>query len=209
MLRRTLLGASPAYSIPLQRGCSGYCRRTPRSLHAAATPKEATLTFSEDYYAEDDLPDGSPVGPAFAATLNMLEWDKICASVSQFASTHIGKKRCQALQIPPTQAASEQLLAETGAAMTLEGDFAVSLDFGGISTEEADRAITRADKGGMVTGPQLRSVVFLIAGERWGSEQLQHSAFLGASYRSTSDSWCSIMSVHGNYAMTLPRILAR
>ena len=40
----------------------------------------------------------------------------------------------QARDIPTTQGESEELVAETGAMMALEDEYAASLDFGGINT---------------------------------------------------------------------------
>lgn len=40
----------------------------------------------------------------------------------------------QALSIPATQAESEELVAETASMLTLEGEYAAGLDFGGINT---------------------------------------------------------------------------
>lgn len=51
------------------------------------------------------------------------------------------------------------------AIISLEFDYASILDFGGINTGDAEDAVRRADKGGMVTGPQLRGLVTLISGE--------------------------------------------
>jgi hypothetical protein len=53
---------------------------------------------------------------------------------------------------------------ERSAVITLELDYSSTLDFGGINTGDAEGAIRRADKGGMVSGPQLRGLVTLING---------------------------------------------
>lgn len=49
--------------------------------------------------------------------------------------------------------------------LTLEYDFATSLDFGGIQTSEAESGLTRASKGGMLSAMQLRALVTLSNGE--------------------------------------------
>ena len=41
----------------------------------------------------------------------------------------------------------------------LEYDYATTLDFGGIASGEVEAAISRADKGGMVSAAQLQAVV--------------------------------------------------
>lgn len=135
------------------------------TIAAAAATNDFDLAAEVDKTEEISEEDLQPVlGRAFMATLRMLEWGKVCASLASFASTTVGKRRCLALSIPPTQTASERLLAATRAATTLEFDFATSMDFGGIQTEEAEAGLLRADKGGMLTAAQLRAVVALITG---------------------------------------------
>lgn len=48
--------------------------------------------------------------------------------------------------------------------IALEYDYSSILDFGGINTGDAEAAIRRADKGGMVSGAQLRGLVTLLNG---------------------------------------------
>lgn len=71
-----------------------------------------------------------------------------------------------------TQAESELLLSETAAADIIEGEFAVSLDFGGIATTIADEALARASRGGVLTGVQLQSVATLVNGAQNLTRQL-------------------------------------
>lgn len=56
----------------------------------AAAPAEAVASAAsaswEDAIAEDDH-----MGPAFRATLDMLEWPRLCEHVAAFASTSLGK----------------------------------------------------------------------------------------------------------------------
>lgn len=47
----------------------------------------------------------------------------------------------------------------------LENTFTNLLDFGGINSNDAEGAIKRADKGGMVSAKQLRGLVTLLEGE--------------------------------------------
>lgn len=53
-------------------------------------------------------------------------------------------------------------LATCRAAITLEYDFATTLDFGGVASTEAAAAISRADKGGTCSASQLRAVVTVV-----------------------------------------------
>lgn len=46
----------------------------------------------------------------------------------------------------------------------LEYEFSTTLDFGGIQTLEAEGALRRADKGGMLSAAQLKSAVTVVVG---------------------------------------------
>lgn len=50
----------------------------------------------------------------------------------------------------------------------LENTYTTLLDFGGINSGDAEGAIKRADKGGMVSAKQLRGLVTLLEGARGG-----------------------------------------
>ncbi len=47
----------------------------------------------------------------------------------------------------------------------MEYEFSNILDFGGISSGDAEAAIRRADKGGMVSAEQFRALVSMLQGE--------------------------------------------
>jgi hypothetical protein len=51
------------------------------------------------------------------------------------------------------------------AMLALENEMMALLDYGGISTNDAESAIKRASKGGMVAAKQLRGLVATLAGE--------------------------------------------
>jgi hypothetical protein len=57
--------------------------------------------------------DGSHIGPAFRATLGMLEWQRVCKHVASFASTTSGRQVCTRMTVPETQQESEELLRLT------------------------------------------------------------------------------------------------
>jgi len=57
--------------------------------------------------------DWNAMGPAFKATLGLLEWPEFCEHVASFASTAVGKRLCRQLEVPLDQPTSERLLAET------------------------------------------------------------------------------------------------
>jgi hypothetical protein len=52
------------------------------------------------------------------------------------------------------------------AVFALENTFTTLLDFGGINSGDAEGAIRRADKGGMVSAKQLRGLVTLLEGKQ-------------------------------------------
>ncbi|EFJ45039.1 hypothetical protein VOLCADRAFT_40753, partial [Volvox carteri f. nagariensis] len=116
------------------------------------------------------------IGPAFQATLDMLEWPKLCEQVARFASTHAGKRACRALHVPEDPRETLRLLEQTRAITVLEYDWATSLDFGGIQTSDAESGLSRASKGGMLSAEQLRALVSLVN----GAERLRKQVVVAA-----------------------------
>jgi hypothetical protein len=80
-----------------------------RRLVCAAGKARAAEAYMTD--AEEEEEDA--IGPAFRATLDMLEWPRICEQLADFASTQCGKRACLGLSIPRTQRESEKLLVDT------------------------------------------------------------------------------------------------
>lgn len=78
------------------------------------------------------------------------------------------------------------LQEETKAVSVLEVYLATSLDFGGISTDAAETALRRANKGGMLTGDLLLGVASLIQGAQGIQSSLRgaRSTAQGSSYLS-------------------------
>ncbi|GFR39680.1 hypothetical protein Agub_g152, partial [Astrephomene gubernaculifera] len=107
---------------------------------------------------------GEEIGPAFKATLDMLEWPKLCEHVARFASTHAGKRACRTLSVPDDAAETLHLLEQTRAMTLLEYEWATPLDYGGIQSGEAEAGLARAAKGALMSSQQLRAVVSLVAG---------------------------------------------
>lgn len=66
----------------------------------------------------------------------MLEWPRLCQQVAAFASTTLGRAAVADLPIATSQAESEKLVRETAAVTIVEVEYASSLDFGGISTDQ-------------------------------------------------------------------------
>lgn len=93
----TLHGAAPGHQAPM-----------PRRVQTAAgswSSQGAGSPGSEE--------EGETIGPAFAATLKMLEWQRLCEQMADFASTFAGRRQCLALPIPPTIVETQRLLEET------------------------------------------------------------------------------------------------
>ncbi len=91
---------------PLNSGSSrGAASSWPRPSVAAAATDDAELQPWEV--------DWNAMGPAFKATLDLIEWPLFCDHVASFASTAVGKRLCRRLEVPLDQPSSERLLAET------------------------------------------------------------------------------------------------
>lgn len=93
----TLHSAAPGHQAP-----------SPRRVQTAAgswSRQAAGTSGSEE--------EGETIGPAFAATLKMLEWQRLCEHMADFASTFAGRRQCLALPIPPTIVETQRLLEET------------------------------------------------------------------------------------------------
>lgn len=87
---------------------------TPRGRSVLPGCRAATVDMDVDMATMSDMAsDSDDLGPAFRATLRMLDWPRLCSHVAEFASTHVGKQRCMSLAVPCTQQESEQLLAQT------------------------------------------------------------------------------------------------
>lgn len=105
--------AHAAHALLQRRSRVGIADRCqPSRLHNTAchARKSKELEVSAEL-SESTIDDG--IGPAFRATLDMLEWSRICDHLSAFSSTQCGKRACLSLGIPRTQRESERLLEET------------------------------------------------------------------------------------------------
>ena len=70
-----------------------------------------TQEATDVQYGDGDSVDWG--GPAYHATLRMLDWPELCSHLADFASTHVGKRECLNLQVPTDDSESRRLLAET------------------------------------------------------------------------------------------------
>ena len=78
----------------------------PYSVARATRSQEVSADVSYEEYEEG-------IGPAFKATLGLLDWPLLCSYLSEFASTAVGKRRCRELSVPELQTVTEQLQRET------------------------------------------------------------------------------------------------
>ncbi len=85
-------------------------RRASRSLVAAAKSSTAgDVTAGVGTWDDGE----GEIGPAFKATLDMLDWSKLCDQVARFASTHAGKRACRAMSVPEEPAETLRLIEQT------------------------------------------------------------------------------------------------
>lgn len=97
-------------------------------------------------------------------TLALLEWPRLCQHLATFAATKLGVLAAQNLRLPTSQAATEQLLAQTKEVYALENQLNVVLGFDGI--QDIRDALARADLQGILSGLELLEVATTLAGAR-------------------------------------------
>lgn len=97
-------------------------------------------------------------------TLELLEWYRLCQHLATFAATKLGAIASTNLQIPTSQAVSEQLLAQTKEVYQLESRLTTSLSFDGI--QDIGDSIKRAELQGILAGDELLAIATTLAGAR-------------------------------------------
>ncbi|BAY71019.1 endonuclease MutS2 [Anabaena sp. FACHB-709] len=97
-------------------------------------------------------------------TLELLEWYRLCQHLSTFAATKLGAIASLHLQIPASQAASEQLLEQTKEVYQLESRLASGLSFEGI--HDIGDALERSELQGILGGDELLAIATTLAGAR-------------------------------------------
>ncbi|MBW4555543.1 MAG: endonuclease MutS2 [Trichormus sp. ATA11-4-KO1] len=97
-------------------------------------------------------------------TLELLEWHRLCQHLSTFAATKLGAIASLQLQIPASQAASEQLLDQTKEIYQLESRFTTGLSFEGI--QDIGDSLERAERSGILAGDELLAIATTLAGAR-------------------------------------------
>lgn len=97
-------------------------------------------------------------------TLELLEWSRLCQHLSTFAATKLGAIASLRLNIPHSQAASEQLLEQTKEVYQLEGRLGTGLSFEGI--QDIGDSLERAELQGILLGDELLAIATTLAGTR-------------------------------------------
>ncbi len=101
---------------------------------------------------------------AMEDTLELLEWQRLCEYLSEFASTKIGRNRCKKIQLPVDIATSRKLLTETLEIGALDKSLEGGLDFLGV--HDLGDILLRCFKGGVATGQELLKVAETLAAAR-------------------------------------------
>lgn len=96
-------------------------------------------------------------------TLTLLEWPRLCQHLSTFAATKLGAIAASRLVLPPDQAISEQLLAQTREATLLE-QRPPGLKYTGV--HDIGDALERAVRQGVLKGDELLAIATTLAGAR-------------------------------------------
>jgi DNA mismatch repair protein MutS2 len=97
-------------------------------------------------------------------TLELLEWSRLCQHLATFAATKLGVAAALDLQIPPTQAQTTELLAQTQEAYQLDNRPGSALAFEGI--QDIGISLQRAELQGLLSGEELLAIATTLAGAR-------------------------------------------
>jgi DNA mismatch repair protein MutS2 len=97
-------------------------------------------------------------------TLELLEWSRLCQHLATFAATKLGVAAAIDLQIPPTQAQTTELLAQTEEAYQLDNRPGSALAFEGI--QDIGISLQRAELQGLLSGEELLAIATTLAGTR-------------------------------------------
>jgi DNA mismatch repair protein MutS2 len=103
--------------------------------------------------------------------LDLLEWPRLAAQVAGFASTAAGRRRCEALPLAPSCAASQELLAETTEMLGLDGVLEGGLSFQGVGDIAA--TVQLCAKQGTADGESLLQVASTLAAARRLRRQIE------------------------------------
>jgi DNA mismatch repair protein MutS2 len=97
-------------------------------------------------------------------TLELLEWPRLCEHLATFAATKLGAIAARQINIPESQAETEQLLAQTKEIYDLETSLTTSLSFEGI--QDIGDSLERAELHGILSGAELLAIASTLSGMR-------------------------------------------
>jgi len=126
--------AQPPVVQPHHRHRRSRLRATASSPPSWAEADEEALL---DNYAQPLSAEGEQ---ELLASQAALEWPALLQQVGRFCATSVGRDFLLREPLAADRAASEALLAETAAALALETQYCVSLEFGGLDTRVASDA---------------------------------------------------------------------
>ncbi|MGL5944167.1 MAG: endonuclease MutS2 [Waterburya sp.] len=98
-------------------------------------------------------------------TLDLLEWHRLCQHLSTFAATKLGVSAARQLKLPASQAASENLLAQTQEIYNLEQQLDSGWTFKGI--KDIGASLERVKIAGILSAKELLDVATTLAGMRY------------------------------------------
>lgn len=98
-------------------------------------------------------------------TLDLLEWQRLCQQLATFAETKLGAVAARHLQLPTTQEASQELLAQTQEIYNLEQQLDSGWSFKGV--KDIGDALERSSIGGILTAKQFLDIATTLAGVRY------------------------------------------
>ncbi|MCP9891618.1 endonuclease MutS2 [Cyanobium sp. Aljojuca 7D2] len=105
-----------------------------------------------------------PSAPIQQEALELLEWPRLAEQLASFASTAPGRRACQALPLPDSLVASQELLAETTELLGLDGVLEGGLSFQGVA--DIAPLVTLCAKGGTAAGEDLLALAGTLAAAR-------------------------------------------
>ncbi|MEY4360049.1 MAG: hypothetical protein RLZZ631_1535, partial [Cyanobacteriota bacterium] len=102
-----------------------------------------------------------PLSPIQIEALELLEWRRLGEHVAGFAGTTAGRRLCRELPLAPSLEASQELLAQTGELLALDGLTEGGLSFQGVA--DLQRTVQLCAKGGVAGADELLDVATTLA----------------------------------------------
>ena len=106
-----------------------------------------------------------------AETLALLEWPRLAQHLASFASTTAGRRWCEQLPLAADRLASQDLLAETGELLALDGLLEGGLSLQGVA--DIEPVVQLCAKGGTAGGEALLELAATLAAARRLRRQIE------------------------------------